>query len=59
MNAFISKVASRGDNPAVQGWWAAFLVVVAPPNTGLVNIIVICCGTNVKTVSCVRLNTKS
>jgi len=29
-----------GENPAVQGWWAAFLEHVALPNVGLFNVLV-------------------
>src|SRR5690625_675103 len=31
---------SGGENPAVQGWWAAFLETVALPNAGLFSFIV-------------------
>jgi thiosulfate dehydrogenase [quinone] large subunit len=32
--------SSTGENPAVQGWWAAFLENVALPNAGLFTFLV-------------------
>ena len=32
--------SAGGENPAVQGWWAAFLETVALPNAGLFSIMV-------------------